>query len=161
MGTSLRDKWELDSPPGTAHCSAMSSLASLGFRLSRSPTERPDKSTPSIFSANFLMRRTRIDFAVRTNRYVQSVRPPEARTAVLFPLRHYPVPTTPVRFKVPLHCKSCGAIGSVSPETTIERGLVRLTWCCRSCGYEWPITQGEEERLRRRHRGTGDDPANL
>ena len=60
-----RERCELVFPPGTAHCSAMRSLASRGLRLSRSPTERPLKSTPSMMSASFLMRRICIDFAVQ------------------------------------------------------------------------------------------------
>jgi hypothetical protein len=61
------------------------------------------------------------------------------------------MPITPVRFKVPKRCKLCGALGTVTPETTITRGSVRLTWCCRSCGNDWPITRGEQ--LIERHEG--------
>jgi hypothetical protein len=74
---------------------------------------------------------------------------------VVFPEAAATVPNTPVGFRVPPHCRSCGAVGSVSPETTIERGLVRLTWCCRNCGYEWPITRGEEQHMKRGSRSPG------
>jgi hypothetical protein len=73
------------------------------------------------------------------------------------------VPTTPVRFKVPPVCKLCGAAGTVTPETTIERGVVRLMWCCRACSGEWPITDSEKHLLERRRaiadrqRRTGSD----
>jgi hypothetical protein len=60
------------------------------------------------------------------------------------------VPTTPVRFRVPARCKLCGAAGTVVAETTIARGSVRLTWCCRACENEWPITRGEQELVERR-----------
>lgn len=60
------------------------------------------------------------------------------------------MPTTPVRFRVPTRCKQCGALGTVTAETTITRGSVRLTWCCRACGTEWAITRGEQELLDRR-----------
>jgi len=60
------------------------------------------------------------------------------------------MPITPVRFRVPKRCKLCGALGTVTPETTITRGSVRLTWCCRSCGNDWPITRGEQVVIERR-----------
>ena len=60
------------------------------------------------------------------------------------------MPTTPVRFRVPKRCKRCGALGTVTAETTIARGSVRLTWCCRACTNEWPITRGEQQLLERR-----------
>ena len=81
------------------------------------------------------------------------------------------VPTTPVRFRLPPRCKLCGGIGTVRAETTIARGIVRLTWCCRACGREWPITRGEQQlmeprtdanaersRTPRRGRGRGAGP---
>lgn len=61
-----------------------------------------------------------------------------------------PVPNTPVRFKVPANCKRCAATGTVTAETTITRGLVRVCWCCRACGHEWPITRGEQQSIARR-----------
>jgi hypothetical protein len=64
------------------------------------------------------------------------------------------VPTTPVRFRVPTRCRVCGALGTVNAETTITAGSVRLTWCCRACGHEWPITRGEQESTERRARKT-------
>jgi hypothetical protein len=60
------------------------------------------------------------------------------------------VPTTPVRFRVPALCKLCGALGAISAETTITRGSVRLMWCCRTCGEEWPIMRGEQHSIERR-----------
>jgi hypothetical protein len=35
-------------------------------------------------------------------------------------------------------------------ETTISGGAVMLTWCCRACSHEWPITRGEQELIERR-----------
>ena len=49
------------------------------------------------------------------------------------------------RFRLPERCKLCGAIGTVSRETTITRGVVFLSWCCRSCRGDWPITSEDEE----------------
>ena len=60
------------------------------------------------------------------------------------------MPTTPVRFRVPVRCKLCGALGSVTAETTITSGIVKLAWCCRVCNGEWPITRGEQELIERR-----------
>ena len=37
----------------------------------------------------------------------------------------------------------------------IERGVVRLMWCCRACSGEWPITKREEHLVERR-RGLAD-----
>lgn len=61
-----------------------------------------------------------------------------------------PVPTTPVRFRVPIRCPLCDALGSVTPETTISGGVLKLMWCCRACSREWPITRGERELIERR-----------
>jgi len=41
-------------------------------------------------------------------------------------------------------------------ETTIERGLVRLTWHCRACSGEWPITRGETNQSTERRSGLPD-----
>lgn len=60
------------------------------------------------------------------------------------------MPTTAVRFRIPSHCKWCGAAGTVKPETTISGGSVFLTWCCRGCSREWPITRGETQMVERR-----------
>ena len=54
------------------------------------------------------------------------------------------MPTTPVRFIIPQRCKWCNGLRTVTPETTIEHGVVRLMWCCRACGREWAITRGEQ-----------------
>jgi hypothetical protein len=60
------------------------------------------------------------------------------------------VPTTPLRFDVPRQCKLCGAVGTVSPETTIERGTMSLAWCCRACNGEWPVTRSEQQLIDQR-----------
>jgi hypothetical protein len=62
-----------------------------------------------------------------------------------------------VRVRVPQRCKFCDGLTTVSPETTIERGLVRLAWHCRACDSEWPITRGETNQLiGRRRSGVAD-----
>jgi hypothetical protein len=62
----------------------------------------------------------------------------------------YRMPTTPLRFRIPAQCKLCGALGTVVPETTITGSVVRMTWCCRACQGEWPITRGEQQLIERR-----------
>jgi hypothetical protein len=46
----------------------------------------------------------------------------------------------PVRFRVPAKCPHCQASGPIVPETTIKGDSVVMTWCCRTCSQEWPVT---------------------
>jgi hypothetical protein len=59
------------------------------------------------------------------------------------------VPHNPVRFRLPARCPFCGASGLIVPQTTITAGAVLLTWCCRPCKKEWPISAAEQEPERR------------
>jgi hypothetical protein len=59
------------------------------------------------------------------------------------------VPHNPVRFRIPARCPFCGGSGLIVPQTTITAGAVLLTWCCRSCKTEWPISAAEQESERR------------
>jgi transcription elongation factor Elf1 len=54
------------------------------------------------------------------------------------------LPHNPVKFRVPPKCPFCGAVGTISPETTVQGNAVSVTWCCRTCGREWPITRAEQ-----------------
>lgn len=60
------------------------------------------------------------------------------------------MPTTPLRLRVPARCKFCGAAGMVRLETTVTGGSAVLSWCCRACQSEWPITRGEAAMRERR-----------
>jgi hypothetical protein len=55
--------------------------------------------------------------------------------------------------RVPEHCVSCSAIGSVSLEQTIRGTSIALNWSCSKCGHTWPVAPGEEHIDRR----FGDD----
>lgn len=70
-------------------------------------------------------------------------RPPKSDGAAIRLHYRAVVPGT-LRFPTPLYCKLCGALGTVAPETIIERGVVRMTWCCRACKAEWPVTPSEQ-----------------
>jgi hypothetical protein len=60
------------------------------------------------------------------------------------------LPNSQVRFRLPAQCKYCAAAGTVTPEHTIKGDSVTLTWCCRRCGREWPITAAEQHAIDRR-----------
>ena len=64
----------------------------------------------------------------------------------------YPIPmsNTPGRFAVPPQCRFCETLGSVGLETTIHGRAVGLTWCCRSCGRDWPVLPQEQVKTGRR-----------
>jgi len=66
-----------------------------------------------------------------------------------------PVPDPPVRFAVPAQCRFCATLGSVGMETTIQGRAVRLTWCCRNCGRDWPV-QPDEQLTTDRRAGPAD-----
>jgi hypothetical protein len=44
---------------------------------------------------------------------------------------------------VPEHCRKCEKSGSVTVETTLKGGVVALTWCCKSCNADWPVTPAD------------------
>lgn len=50
-----------------------------------------------------------------------------------------------IRFRIPAQCTSCAAKGSVVAETMIQGESVMLTWLCRTCDHEWPITAEEQQ----------------
>ena len=59
------------------------------------------------------------------------------------------VPQTPVRFRLPAACDFCQARGTLVPGTTVQGSTVVLTWVCRECGQDRPITRGEEKAVPR------------
>jgi hypothetical protein len=59
------------------------------------------------------------------------------------------VPSPRVLFRVPDRCPACGAQTSINLETTITGALVVLTWCCRTCSTQWPVTDADELPERR------------
>ena len=61
------------------------------------------------------------------------------------------MPPNAVKFRVPPLCPFCDATGTIVPETTVKAGNVVLTWCCKSCSKDWPITV--EEQIERRKGG--------
>jgi hypothetical protein len=60
------------------------------------------------------------------------------------------VPHTALRLRLIDRCPFCGAVRTVVPETTIKGESVLLTWCCRTCSREWPVTRAEYEASERR-----------
>jgi len=64
-------------------------------------------------------------------------------------LTRRPVPHTPVRFRLPSACDFCHAKGTIVPGTTVHGSTVALIWVCRECGYDRPITRGEQKIERR------------
>jgi hypothetical protein len=71
-------------------------------------------------------------------------------SATMFTFNSNPaVPQTPVRFRLPAACDFCQARGTLVPGTTVQGSTVVLTWVCRECGQDRPITRGEEQAARR------------
>jgi len=60
-------------------------------------------------------------------------------------MRPFHVPNTPLRLRVPEKCPQCGTAGRVNLESTIKSQSATLKWCCRACGYDWPIENRERE----------------
>jgi hypothetical protein len=52
-------------------------------------------------------------------------------------------------FQAPDRCKKCQELASVRLEQTLKGSLVVLTWCCRVCGFEWPVLPSEHIQRRR------------
>jgi hypothetical protein len=44
---------------------------------------------------------------------------------------------------LPEACPQCHAVVMIGLETTVQGGAVYLSWCCRNCSYEWPVTNAE------------------
>jgi hypothetical protein len=60
-----------------------------------------------------------------------------------------------LRLRRPEACPRCHDNGLVNLESTVSGRDVHLTWCCRGCSYEWPVTEGEQ-RLTERRSGRED-----
>lgn len=54
------------------------------------------------------------------------------------------MPNRPVSFRLPPACGFCGAEGTIVPGTTVHGTAVMMTWVCRACGQDRPITRGEQ-----------------
>ena len=72
------------------------------------------------------------------------------RTRVSIDQRRRAVAHDHLRLRVPSECKFCQTIGFVVPEVTIAAGIVSLTWCCRACSKEWPVSAAEQGIIDRR-----------
>jgi len=59
-------------------------------------------------------------------------------------------PPMTLRLRIPDPCPRCGANGSVTLEQTIMGRDVTLRWCCKSCRYEWRVTDTATEGPDRR-----------
>ena len=57
--------------------------------------------------------------------------------------------------RVPTRFRYCDAVGTVVPETTIHSDSIQLSWCCRTCRRDWPIT-AEDQQLVERRQGLPD-----
>lgn len=53
-----------------------------------------------------------------------------------------------LRVQVPAQCVFCSA-ATVAAETTITGSVVLLSWCCRTCHRDWPMTVEDREPERR------------
>jgi len=58
-----------------------------------------------------------------------------------------------LRLRLPERCRRCGALGAVRLESTITGNSVYLAWCCNACGFDWPISEQEQELVERRLAG--------
>ena len=54
------------------------------------------------------------------------------------------MPRTPVSFRLPSACSFCEAKGTIVPGTTVKGTEVVMTWVCRQCGRDRPVTKGEQ-----------------
>ena len=75
---------------------------------------------------------------------------PQARPTAQLGLSCGLMPDTHLRLRLPDKCPACNVVGCVIPETTVTGATVLLTWCCRSCGHTWPISEREQETAERR-----------
>ena len=57
------------------------------------------------------------------------------------------MPIERLRLPVPEACPRCHAAGVIHLESTFQGGALYLSWCCRSCKYEWPVTNAEHESI--------------
>jgi hypothetical protein len=62
-------------------------------------------------------------------------------------------------FRLPDRCKFCDALGTVTIEMTIVRGVTKRSWCCRGCRREWPLTARELKAFERHFVSTERGPA--
>jgi hypothetical protein len=67
-----------------------------------------------------------------------------------FAPHHAWMPRGLLKLRVPEDCPVCHVPGTVTLETTVAAGEAVLRWCCRSCGYEWLITEAEITAAERR-----------
>lgn len=58
-----------------------------------------------------------------------------------------------LRLRLPERCLRCGVPGMVRLESTITGTSVYLAWCCNACGFDWPISEREQELVDRRLSG--------
>jgi hypothetical protein len=45
--------------------------------------------------------------------------------------------------RLPARCKSCHAVSTVTIERTVKGDTVLITWCCRLCSHEWPMSEDD------------------
>ena len=60
-------------------------------------------------------------------------------------------PVPPLAVRIPTQCRFCDAAHSIVPEMTIAVGAVTLSWRCKVCGRDWPVTSAEEQAAEGRH----------
>jgi len=53
------------------------------------------------------------------------------------------VPNTPISITVHRECPQCAHSFCIQFVTTYKGDEMLLTWLCRECGHEWPITRKE------------------
>ena len=61
--------------------------------------------------------------------------------------------------RLPDRCKFCDALGTVTIEMTIVRGVTKRTWCCRGCRREWPLSARELKAFERHFVSSDRTPA--
>jgi hypothetical protein len=60
---------------------------------------------------------------------------------------------------IPPRCPQCGKTGSIELQHIVKGTSVLLTWACRSCETDWPVSRGEPHFVERRKAKPNRRPA--